>query len=144
MPAAEDAGDRRRRHNTGVDEVTDYEAHMDLGGRESRSREPRDHRSGREVYWQDQYTAPDPPQMHSINAEYCFNRASRPHNSYQDNYDDAYQYMHGRRPGHPRTVPVDGHHDPREYAGPILRFGLNGRRNRDLATSCWDKMRNWS
>lgn len=82
--------------------------------------------------------------MHPLNAEYCLNRASRPQNSYQDNYDDAYQYMYGRRLGHPRTVPVDGHHDPREYAGPILRFGLNGRRNRDLATSRWDRIRNWS
>ncbi|OSS43293.1 hypothetical protein B5807_12135 [Epicoccum nigrum] len=121
MPAAEDAGDRRRRRNTGVDEVTDYEVHMGLGD-----------------------PAPDPPQMHPLNAEYCLNRASRPQNSYQDNYDDAYQYMYGRRLGHPRTVPVDGHHDPREYAGPILRFGLNGRRNRDLATSRWDRIRNWS
>lgn len=54
MPAAEDAGDRRRRRNTGVDEVTDYEVHMGLGDRESRGRERCGHRSGRGVYWEDQ------------------------------------------------------------------------------------------
>lgn len=136
--AAEDARDRRRRRNTGVDEVSEHMARMGLGGRE-----PHDRRSGRGVRWGDQYAAPEPPRiMHRRDVEYALNRAYRRQNSYQDNYNDAYQYMYGRQPSR-RTAPVGGRHDPREYAGLNLRFGLNGGRNHDPATSRWDRFRNW-
>ncbi|KAF3051166.1 hypothetical protein E8E11_010659 [Didymella keratinophila] len=142
--AVEDARNRHRRRNTGVDEVTDYMARMGLGGRESRDHlSGRDRRSSRNVYWQDQYAAPEPPRMHPRNAEYYLDRAYRPQNTYQDNYDDAFRYLYGRQPDHRRTAPVGGRHDPREYAGLDLRFGLNGGRNREPATSRWDRMRNW-
>lgn len=136
--AAEDARDRCRRRNTGVDEVSDHMARMGLGRGGSR-----DPRSGRGIYWQDQYAAPEPPRMHPRNVEYYLNRASRPQNGYQDNFNDAYQYMYGCQPDHRRTAPVGGLHDPRKYAGLNLRFGLNGGRNRDPATSRWDRVRNW-
>lgn len=136
--AAEDVHDRRRRRNTGVDEVSEHMARIGLGGRE-----PRDRHSGRGIRWVDQSPAPEPPRiMHPRDVEYALNRAYRHQHSYHDNYNDAYQYMYGRQPGH-RTAPDGGRHNPREYADLIPRFGLNGRRNRDPATSRWDRFRNW-
>jgi hypothetical protein len=135
--AAEGVCDRPRRRNTGVDEVTGYMSRMNIGGCE-----PRDRRSASNIRWVDQYAAPEPPRSHPRNAEYYLNRAYRPQNTYQDNYIDAYRYINGRQPGR-RTEPGGGRHDPREYAGLNLRFGLNGGRNRDPAVSRWDRMRNW-
>lgn len=137
--AAEDTDRRergRRRRNTGVDEVADWISRIAMGDRGSRGR------SGCDVRFYDQYATPEPSRTHPRHARYYLDRASRPRNTNQGNYNDAYQYINGRHPGR-RTKPVGGRHDPREYAGLNLRFGLNGSRNRDPASSCWDRMRKW-
>ena len=134
MYAAEEADWRARERdhgNTSVYGVAGWDPRMTTGKHGVRN-----------VRWRDQYAAPEPPRINPRNAEYYLDRAHRPRNTCQDNYNDASRYINGRHPAR-RTEPIGSRHDPREYAGLHLRFGLNGDRNRDPATSRWDRVRNW-
>ena len=88
------------------------------------------------------YPGPEPPRTHPRNAECYLNRAYRPGNSYQNSYNDAFQYMYSRQPD-PSYGAYWWSSRSCEYAGLNLRFGLDGGRNRDPATSRRNRMRNW-
>lgn len=140
--AANDAErrDRRRGHRySNVDDLTRDVAGMNFGSGRSR----RTHTDRRNIRWHDQAMpeAPEAPRVLPRNGEYYLDRASRPSNSYQDNYNDAYQYMHGERPR--RHTATATRHNPREYAHLNLRFAVDNTRHHDPSDSFYDRVRRW-
>lgn len=138
---AADNSERRHRHSgrrqSNVDDLTYGSEGLNMSNGHSRSGRDRN------VHRHDDYMpeAPAAPRNWPRNGEYYLDRALRPHNSARDNYNDAYQYMHGERPHRHSTS--NTRHDPREYAGLNLRFGVDNTKHHDPSDTFRDRIRRW-
>ncbi|KAJ8111733.1 hypothetical protein OPT61_g5737 [Boeremia exigua] len=134
---------RRARRHSDVDHLTSGFADLNMGAGHSHRSRPLRRVSRRN----EDVPAPEPPLFSPRNVDYHLNRAYRDHNTAEDNYNDAYQYIHGRQPAHGRQPPERSHRDPEnrrsDYEGGRLRFGTDWSLQCDPGQSFRDRFRHW-